>query len=185
MLRFLTWRNTAVGDVEVLVDATTRIREDKVWGLHRACCFSFTSLRVRKKGLHVFLTKHHSHSRKVLVGLRKRTGWIQSNPFKQQNLCLFNVMYWPIPYYGECCGSVAVGIAELICRSSRRAGSFICPAVISFVDVDYVWTWVGRTDVIFWQAGKRLQLMYRQQGCFTGTGLQSTASVSEMHRSEL
>ena len=33
MLRFLTcqnipWRNTAVGDVEVLVGATTRIRED-------------------------------------------------------------------------------------------------------------------------------------------------------------
>lgn len=26
----LTWRNTAVGDVEVLVDASTRIREDAV-----------------------------------------------------------------------------------------------------------------------------------------------------------
>ena len=43
MLRFLTWRNTAVGDVEVLVGAKTRIREDEVRGLNRACRSSFTS----------------------------------------------------------------------------------------------------------------------------------------------
>ena len=153
----------------------------------------------------MFLTKHHSHSRKVLVGLRKQTGkdaaldfhqtwhlaftteqgWIHRNSFPQQNLCVFNVVYWPIPYYGECCGSIAVGFADLICWSSRRAGSFICPAVISTVDVDYVWTWVGKTEMRFCQRSKRLQLMCQQQGCLIGTGLKSTAPVREIHRSEL